>query len=140
MAGPSSSTDNPYLAHLPPSQRGSASAKDKQPLYGFMPRKVKGEQAREAMVRCFANFLYHPLENIHLIQGGDINPFTLQPLSAQYKKILEARKKLPVYAKMDEFFQMVRFFRDVRLWEEGVELGLPLGMDDSHPSTSTFNA
>ncbi|GLB45540.1 putative P-loop containing nucleoside triphosphate hydrolase protein [Lyophyllum shimeji] len=81
--------DNPYLAHLPPHQRGvgPSNAAAKEPLYGFMPRKVKGEQVRKAMEQ-------------------DINPFTKQPLSAQYKKILEVRKKLPVYAKMDEFFQM----------------------------------
>ncbi|KAF5378123.1 hypothetical protein D9615_007544 [Tricholomella constricta] len=88
MAGP---RDNPYLAHLPPSQRGAGPSGSnpaaKEPLYGFIPRKVNGEQVRKAM-------------------GQDINPFTKQPLSAQYKKILEARKKLPVYAKMDEFFQM----------------------------------
>ncbi|GJE93624.1 ATP-dependent RNA helicase [Phanerochaete sordida] len=37
---------------------------------------------------------------------GDINPFTKQPLSTQYKKILEARKKLPVFAQMQEFYDM----------------------------------
>ncbi|KAG6860462.1 DEAH-box ATP-dependent RNA helicase prp43 [Termitomyces sp. Mi166 len=83
--------DNPYLAHLPPSERGvgpsGSNPASKEPLFGFMPRKVKGDQVRKAMEH-------------------DINPFTKQPLSGQYKKILEARKKLPVYAKMDEFFQM----------------------------------
>ncbi|KAG6889618.1 hypothetical protein C0992_004574 [Termitomyces sp. T32_za158] len=85
--------DNPYLAHLHPSERGvgasGSNPVSKEPLFGFMPRRVKGEQVRKAMEH-------------------DINPFTKQPLSGQYKKILEARKKLPVYAKMDEFFQMVR--------------------------------
>ncbi|KAG5638130.1 hypothetical protein H0H81_001733 [Sphagnurus paluster] len=85
--------DNPYLAHLPPSQRGSgpsgSNGPSSEPLYGFIPRKVNGEQVRKAM-------------------GQDVNPFTKQPHSAQYQKILEARRKLPVYAKMDEFFQMVR--------------------------------
>lgn len=37
---------------------------------------------------------------------GDVNPFTKQPHSAQYKKILEARKKLPVFAQIEEFFKM----------------------------------
>jgi len=37
---------------------------------------------------------------------GDVNPFTKQPHSGQYKKILEARKKLPVYAQMDEFLKI----------------------------------
>ena len=36
-----------------------------------------------------------------------MNPFTKEPHTAQYKKILEARKKLPVYAQMDEFYKMV---------------------------------
>ncbi|KAF7363353.1 putative pre-mRNA-splicing factor ATP-dependent RNA helicase prp43 [Mycena sanguinolenta] len=88
-------TDNPYLAHRNPTQRGAGPSGSnaapmgvKEPLYGFMPRKVTGEQVRTA------------LEN-------DINPFTKQPHSAQYKKILEARKKLPVYAQMDDFYKMV---------------------------------
>jgi hypothetical protein len=46
--------------------------------------------------------------NTHLqLQEHDINPFTKQPHSAQYKKILESRKKLPVYAQMDDFYKMV---------------------------------
>ncbi|KAL5512431.1 PRP43 [Sanghuangporus baumii] len=82
--------ENPYLAHLPPDQRRTGSstpATVKEPLFGFLPRKVKGDQVRRAM-------------------EGDVNPFTKQPLSAQYKKILEARKKLPVFTQMDEFYNM----------------------------------
>ncbi|KAF8073478.1 P-loop containing nucleoside triphosphate hydrolase protein [Lyophyllum atratum] len=83
--------DNPYLAHLPAHQRGAgpsgSNLGSNEPLFGFIPRKVNGDQVRKAM-------------------GQDVNPFTKQPLSAQYKKILEVRKKLPVYAKMDEFFEM----------------------------------
>lgn len=54
--------ENPYLAHLHPSQRGQAhspspsssngAAASKEPLYGFLPRKVTGAQVRKAMVRC----------------------------------------------------------------------------------------
>ena len=40
-------------------------------------------------------------------QEGDVNPFTKKPHSAQYKKILQARKKLPVFTQMDEFLKMV---------------------------------
>ena len=40
-------------------------------------------------------------------QDGDVNPFNKKPHSAQQKKILEARKKLPVYAQMAEFYEMV---------------------------------
>lgn len=36
-----------------------------------------------------------------------MNPFTKLPYSAQYKKILEARKKLPVFAQINEFYDMV---------------------------------
>ncbi|KAH9475508.1 DEAH-box ATP-dependent RNA helicase prp43 [Psilocybe cubensis] len=82
--------DNPYLAHLPPSQRGVGTGSKeitKDPLFGFLPRKVKGDQVRKAM-------------------DGDVNPFTKQPHSGQYKKILETRKKLPVFAQMDEFLKI----------------------------------
>ncbi len=44
----------------------------------------------------------------NILQEGDVNPFTRQPHTPQYKKILEARKKLPVYAQMEEFYKMVR--------------------------------
>lgn len=53
MAG-SKPLDNPYLAHLPPSQRGAGPVAShpsvKEPLFGFLPRKVKGGQVRTAMV------------------------------------------------------------------------------------------
>jgi len=58
------------------------------PLHGWSRRKVTAEQVREAM-------------------DGDVNPFTKQPVSAQYKKIMETRKKLPVYGYMDEFYKIV---------------------------------
>ncbi|KAJ7796641.1 P-loop containing nucleoside triphosphate hydrolase protein [Mycena olivaceomarginata] len=79
--------DNPYLAHRHPTQRDTGSSRSKslgvkEPLYGFLPRKVNGDQEHE------------------------VNPFTKQPHSAQYKKILDARKKLPVYAQMDDFYKM----------------------------------
>ncbi|KAF7966241.1 hypothetical protein HWV62_39435 [Athelia sp. TMB] len=86
--------DNPYLQHLEPKHRGAApsssksfAGSDKEPLFGFMPRKVTAKQATKAMEH-------------------DLNPFTKQPHSAQYKKILEGRKKLPVFAQMDEFYKM----------------------------------
>ncbi|KAF9492401.1 P-loop containing nucleoside triphosphate hydrolase protein [Pleurotus eryngii] len=58
-----------------------------QPLHGFMPRKATGAQARKA--------LQH-----------DLNPFTkpLTPHTAQYRKLLTSREKLPVYRNMDDFF------------------------------------
>ncbi|KAF7322898.1 p-loop containing nucleoside triphosphate hydrolase protein [Mycena chlorophos] len=36
----------------------------------------------------------------------DVNPFTKNPHTEQYKRILEGRKKLPVYSQMDEFLEM----------------------------------
>ena len=60
----------------------------KEPLYGFLPRNVNAKQVTKVM-------------------EGDVNPFTKKPHSPQYKKILEARKKLPVFAQMQEFHDMV---------------------------------
>ncbi|KAJ3784467.1 P-loop containing nucleoside triphosphate hydrolase protein [Lentinula aff. detonsa] len=84
--------DNPYLAHLPPFQRGavhssSSSSFEKEPLFGFLPRKVKGEQVRKAM-------------------NHQLSPFTKQPHSAQYRKILETRHALPVFSQMDDFLEL----------------------------------
>ncbi|KAH7886626.1 P-loop containing nucleoside triphosphate hydrolase protein [Phlebopus sp. FC_14] len=86
--------ENPYLSHLPPSERGVISPAqngslpaEKEPLFGFLPRRVTADQVRQAL-------------------GHDLNPFTKSPHTSQYKKILEARKKLPVYAQMDEFYKM----------------------------------
>ncbi|KAF8958432.1 P-loop containing nucleoside triphosphate hydrolase protein [Flammula alnicola] len=97
--------DNPYLAHLPAHLRGVAPAGSdpsaKEPLYGFMPRKVKADQVRKVM-------------------DGDINPFTKQSHSAQYKKILHARKKLPVFAQMGDFLKIVS--RGILRLEEDFEI------------------
>ncbi|KAK0444973.1 P-loop containing nucleoside triphosphate hydrolase protein [Desarmillaria tabescens] len=51
--------DNPYLAHLPPSQRGAGPSKakidtSKEPLCGFLPRKVTGKQARQALLPVYS--------------------------------------------------------------------------------------
>ena len=77
---------NPYLAHRAIPMNGVSDAV--HPLHGWGPRKVTAEQVRKAM-------------------DGDVNPFTKQPVSAQYKKILETRRRLPVYGNMDEFYKMV---------------------------------
>ncbi|KAI0791339.1 P-loop containing nucleoside triphosphate hydrolase protein [Abortiporus biennis] len=82
------SKKNPYT-NLPPvgeSSRSSTPVK-KDPFYGFLPRHVTSKQVTEVM-------------------DGDINPFTKQPFTAQYKKILQTRRKLPVYAQMEEFYKM----------------------------------
>jgi pre-mRNA-splicing factor ATP-dependent RNA helicase DHX15/PRP43 len=50
--------DNPYLAHRHPTQRGAGPSGSnltavgvKEPLYGFLPRKVTADQVRTALVR-----------------------------------------------------------------------------------------
>ncbi|XP_006457150.1 hypothetical protein AGABI2DRAFT_79146 [Agaricus bisporus var. bisporus H97] len=58
-----------------------------EPLYGFMPRHVKGKQVRKAL-------------------DHNLNPFTKKPHTTQYKTILETRKKLPVYGQMEEFLEI----------------------------------
>lgn len=60
----------------------------KNPLAGLVPRKVTADQAKAIM-------------------DADVNPFKgLSPFSASYRKILEVRKNLPVYDKMDEFLKV----------------------------------
>ncbi|CAL1702815.1 unnamed protein product [Somion occarium] len=76
---------NPYTSAPPLSSSSNGSIKE--PFFGFIPRKVAAKDARRVM-------------------DGDVNPFTKQPFSPQYKKILEVRKKLPVYTRMDEFYTM----------------------------------
>jgi hypothetical protein len=60
--------DNPYLSHLPPSQRGVAPQGQpiqKEPLFGWIPRMVKGKNVRQALVcliailRVMYNQLYY---------------------------------------------------------------------------------
>ena len=113
-----STPDNPYLQHLPAHQRGvgptsgsspAPATAAKEPLFGFLARKVTAKQVTKAMVPIFlfiandtADFMLEHCEQEH-----DTNPFTKQPHSSQYKKILEGRKKLPVFAQMVEFYKMV---------------------------------
>ena len=84
--------ENPYLAHLSNNKKGGKRKGGVNsavyPLHGWTPRKVTAEQVRKAM-------------------DGDVNPFTKQPASATYKKIMQTRKKLPVYGYMDEFYRIV---------------------------------
>lgn len=80
-------------AHLAPAASGAngvavGSSKVENPLAGLVPRKVTVEQAKKIM-------------------EADVNPFKgMAPFSASYKKILEGRKKLPVYDKMHEFLHI----------------------------------
>lgn len=76
----------------------------KHPLFGFMPRKVTAKQVEGAIVRFAFSLRFVFLTPL---QDGNENPFTRLPHSTQYFKILEARKKLPVFAQMAEFYEMV---------------------------------
>ncbi|KAJ8472371.1 hypothetical protein ONZ51_g8563 [Trametes cubensis] len=67
--------------------RAPANLGKNDPLFGWLPRNVSSTQVLKAM-------------------EGDVNPFTKRPHSAQYKKILEARKKLPVFGQMDDFLKI----------------------------------
>ncbi|KAI0641833.1 P-loop containing nucleoside triphosphate hydrolase protein [Trametes meyenii] len=79
---------NPYTSNRPPLQASTPRPNTtSRLLYGFLPRKVTSSQVVTAM-------------------EGDINPFTRIPYSSRYKKLLEARKKLPVFNCMKEFLQM----------------------------------
>jgi len=69
-----------------------------------MPRNVTAKQVLGAIVRSAFLFCFMFLT---LLQEGDENPFTRLPHSPQYTKILEARKKLPVFAQMADFYEMV---------------------------------
>ena len=91
---------------LPPTHPGGGSKNiSKEPLYGFVPRRVTAKQVQGALV-CEDT---RDATDKKLIkpQDGDVNPFNKKPHSPQYKKILQARKKLPVYAQMTEFYEMV---------------------------------
>ena len=76
----------------------------RHPLFGFMPRRVTAKEVQGAVVRSAFSLCFVFLTSS---QEGNENPFTRLPHSTQYFKILEARKKLPVYAQMAEFYEMV---------------------------------
>jgi pre-mRNA-splicing factor ATP-dependent RNA helicase DHX15/PRP43 len=82
----------PFPAHLSNSKKGGTSKNGASgtahPLHGWTPRKVTAEQVHGAM-------------------SGSVNPFTKQPVSPMYKKIMESRKKLPVYGYLKEFYRIV---------------------------------
>ncbi|KIO00617.1 hypothetical protein M404DRAFT_754971, partial [Pisolithus tinctorius Marx 270] len=68
---------------------GTSTLAAKEPLFGFVPRMVTGDQVRKALEH-------------------EVNPFTKAPHTPQYRKILETRKKLPVYSQMDQFLKMFK--------------------------------
>jgi len=74
--------ENPYLPHPKASTKSYV-----DPFHGFIPRKVDAAAAKS-------------------ILDGNTNPFTKLPYTEKYKSMLEGRKKLPVYAQMEEFYRM----------------------------------
>ena len=83
--------NNPYLAHLNTDarQNGAGSGKLAQgsAFHDFTRRATTAKQAAKA-------------------EDGDNNPFTGEPHSAQYFKILKGRRDLPVHKQRQEFLDM----------------------------------
>ncbi|KAG2342230.1 P-loop containing nucleoside triphosphate hydrolase protein [Suillus weaverae] len=93
--------------------RDGAGASPREPLFTAVLREVAAERERaasSALDGALRNFGYLAREattdQVHLALEHNINPFTNQPHTAQYKKILEARKSLPVFAHMAEFYKI----------------------------------
>lgn len=87
--------------------RPSANPVVKDPLFGFLPRKVTAKQVLTVMaspstrpVSAFPHTL--------MLQMGEVNPFNKTSFSASYKRILDGRENLPVFGQMHEFYEMVR--------------------------------
>ncbi|KAG1872441.1 P-loop containing nucleoside triphosphate hydrolase protein [Suillus subalutaceus] len=92
-----------------------ASASPREPLFAAVLREVAADRERVASstldgASALRNFGYLSREvtadQVHLALEHDINPFTNQPHTAQYKKILDGRKTLPVFAHMTEFYKI----------------------------------
>ncbi|KAF4306790.1 Helicase [Botryosphaeria dothidea] len=79
--------NNPYLAHMYEDNGYSNGPSAKSGLSHLVRHKTTCEDARKA-------------------EDGPNNPFTGQPLSDKYFKILKTRRDLPVHAQRDEFLQM----------------------------------
>jgi pre-mRNA-splicing factor ATP-dependent RNA helicase DHX15/PRP43 len=108
MAYSGNNNDNPYL----PNQRGGPSKTSvSDPLEGLVPRFVTAAQARAVLVSQDLQFRRQRIMlTSRYVKDGGINPFTKLPYSSQFKKILESRKKLPVYAQMNEFYEIVGLY------------------------------
>lgn len=83
--------DNPYLAHLNTDGRQNGGGSSKMvagsAFHDFTRRETTAKQAAKA-------------------EDGDNNPFTGEPHSAQYFKILKGRRDLPVHKQRQEFLDM----------------------------------
>lgn len=53
-----------------------------------------------------------------------MNPFTKVAYSQKYKKLLAKRKELPAFARMEEFYKMVRMMRTASVYGLALRIGL----------------
>ncbi|CAO1621199.1 unnamed protein product [Parajaminaea phylloscopi] len=86
---PTKPQENPYLAHMAPSERTTGAAStSSDALSGFLPRKVTAEQVLKAL-------------------EAPLNPFASgsKPYSQKYRDILAKRKALPVFAQVEDFLK-----------------------------------
>ncbi|KAA1470773.1 pre-mRNA-splicing factor ATP-dependent RNA helicase PRP43 [Dentipellis sp. KUC8613] len=72
---------------MPKDKAKSRAGARRESLSGVVPRHVKAHQVQKAM-------------------EDEYNAFTGKPHSAQYQKLLQVRKKLPVFTQMEEFYEM----------------------------------
>ncbi|KAF3912309.1 p7 [Arthrobotrys entomopaga] len=96
-ANGSAPEDNPYLAHM---YAGPPAAET---------LRVGGPGiAGSAVYKHFAELIRHTTTTVQAqkLEDGPLNPFTGQPLSDQYFKILQKRRDLPVHAQRDEFLKL----------------------------------
>ncbi|KAG2129133.1 P-loop containing nucleoside triphosphate hydrolase protein [Suillus clintonianus] len=109
--------ENPHddLANRHPTKQATSSTRE--PLFSVVLREIAADRARAASstlngasAERESIFGYPAREvtadQVRLALEHDTNPFTKQPRTAQYKKILEARKKLPVFTHMAEFYEI----------------------------------
>ncbi|KAI6008786.1 hypothetical protein F5J12DRAFT_53488 [Pisolithus orientalis] len=78
-----------FMASRKTGANGAPTPATKELLVGFVTRTVTGNQIRKALEH-------------------EVNPFTKALRTPQYRKILETRKKLPVYSQMDRFLKMFK--------------------------------
>lgn len=111
---------NPYLAHLYPGAKQTGKpVNGNDPLHGLIPRKVTATQAVAIMVCVYLRPLGKGQRKLTIMvtKDGEINPWTKRPLSADYKKILVGRKKLPVFAQIQDFYDLASFPHSKRVLE-----------------------
>ncbi|KAJ3992073.1 P-loop containing nucleoside triphosphate hydrolase protein [Lentinula boryana] len=131
--------DNPYLAHLPPFQRGavhssSSSSSEKEPLFGFLPRKVKGEQMDDFLE------LFSKNQIIVMVGETGSGKTTQIPQFVTYSDLPHTKGKLvactqPRRVAAMSVAQRVADEMDVQL---GKQVGYSIRFEDMTESGTTF--